>query len=73
MGGGEPPNVAQDLLTLNFFISTCNSNGTGHPMFLFAKSHTLPPGTSEFSYLWALEWWWVGGSWEEVLSSVALQ
>lgn len=42
-------------------------------MFLFAKSHTLPPGTSEFSYLWALEWWWVGGSWEEVLSSVALQ
>lgn len=42
-------------------------------MFLLAKSHTLPPGTSEFSYLWALEWWWVGGSWEEVVSFEALQ
>lgn len=42
-------------------------------MFLLAKSRSLPPGTSEFSYLWALEWWWVGGSWEEVVSSEALQ
>lgn len=42
-------------------------------MFLFAKSDTLPPGPSESFYLWAPEWLWAGGSWEEVLSSVALK
>lgn len=42
-------------------------------MFSLAKYSTLPPGTSESSYLWAAEWLWVGGSWEEVLSWAALQ
>lgn len=42
-------------------------------MFLFAKSDTLPPGPPESFYLWAPEWLRAGGSWEGVLSSVALK